>query len=410
MPGLRIGIVLALLLVIHVLAHVDRSLLAAFAPQISNELHLSDSQYGLLVGAVFTICYALTAPVMGSLADRIARPRLIAGAIVVWSVCTAATGLTANFLQMSVVRAFVAIGEATLVPAATALIADLVPERWRGAAIGTFFMGIPIGTGTSFAISSIGASQVGWRGCYFLLGAIGLVLAALIASIRDQGRRKSHSNAHGSFAGFREVAKAMRDGSPLPIVLAGIVMLHVYFAGLYFAQLWLVRERGFDQGHIAGIFGVLLILFGCLGALVGGALGDLVASFLRAGRAWFLVALIVLLAPVMVAYRVVDPSSPLFFVGMSAGFFFSTAFYGPAFALLQDATPPHLRSTVTGVAMMLVNVFAIGLGSFVVGAAGEELATFTASPLTDVLIAVDLVVAAGALLFATVAIRGAHQS
>jgi hypothetical protein len=64
-----------------------------------------------------------------------------------------------------------------------------------------------------------------------------------------------------------------------------------------------------------------------------------------------------------------------------------------------------LRATVTGVAMMLVNVFAIGLGTFVIGTANDLLKSFTSAPLTLTLVAADCVVGCSALLFAAVAFK-----
>ncbi|NEV03130.1 MFS transporter, partial [Bradyrhizobium sp. UFLA 03-164] len=40
------------LLVIHVLAHIDRNMLLGFSPQIITDLKISNTQYGFLVGVV----------------------------------------------------------------------------------------------------------------------------------------------------------------------------------------------------------------------------------------------------------------------------------------------------------------------------------------------------------------------
>ena len=40
------------LLVIHVLAHIDRNMLLGFSPQITADLSLSNAQYGFLAGAM----------------------------------------------------------------------------------------------------------------------------------------------------------------------------------------------------------------------------------------------------------------------------------------------------------------------------------------------------------------------
>ena len=56
--------VLASLLAIHLLAHIDRNILLGFSPQIIGDLGLSNAQYGFLVGAVWVLRF-------GTMADGI---------------------------------------------------------------------------------------------------------------------------------------------------------------------------------------------------------------------------------------------------------------------------------------------------------------------------------------------------
>ncbi|MGF6633912.1 MFS transporter [Paraburkholderia sp. MM6662-R1] len=70
--------VLASLLVIHLLAHIDRNMLLGFSPQIIKDLALSNTQYGFLVGAVWVLSFGVMAMFMGTLADRFSRTRVIA--------------------------------------------------------------------------------------------------------------------------------------------------------------------------------------------------------------------------------------------------------------------------------------------------------------------------------------------
>lgn len=142
--------VLATLMVIHLLAQVDRNILLGFAPQITGELAINNAQYGFLVGAVWVLSYGVMAVVLGALADRHSRPRVIGAGMLVWSVCTVASGFVQNFEQMVAARFLVATGEAALIPAATALLMELFSEKRRGTAMGLFYLGIPLGIGCNF--------------------------------------------------------------------------------------------------------------------------------------------------------------------------------------------------------------------------------------------------------------------
>src|SRR5262249_24348415 len=158
---------------------------------------------------------------------------------------------------------------------------------------------------------------------------------------------------------MRSMLAALQANRTVQLTIAGFVLVHLVFVGLAFMQLWLVRERGFDVGEIARQIGILEILFCVLGSIFGGVLIERVARGIADGHAGFMVALIALCAPMMIASRLVPGGSVLFYVGLCAGFFLPLALYGPALALIQGLTPVHMRSTITGMTMLLINVFAI---------------------------------------------------
>jgi MFS family permease len=188
-------VVLGVLLFINVIAYIDRSLLISFAPAITGELGLSDTQFGFLSGAVWVLSFGFMALFLGSLADRFGRPRIIAAGIFVWSLCTAASGFAENFTQMTVARFFVATGEAALVPAATALLSELFDARHRSTANGIFFIGLPLGLGLAFVISGTVGATIGWRHTYHALGALGLVIAVALTFIHEE--REKHPEELG---------------------------------------------------------------------------------------------------------------------------------------------------------------------------------------------------------------------
>ncbi|MBE7940307.1 MFS transporter [Ramlibacter aquaticus] len=402
--------VLAALLAVHVLAHIDRNMLLGFSPQVTRELALSNAQYGLLTGAVWVLSFGVMAVVLGSLADRFSRTWVMAGGILVWSACTAASGAAQDFGQMVAARFFVASGEAALVPAAISLLTEIFPDRRRGGAIGVFFMGIPLGIGFSFVLAGTLGAAEGWRTTFFLLGAVGVACALPLLLLPDRRAavaapapaQRTPVRAH-----LRAVVATLREAPAVAPTIVGFVLVHMAFAGLAFTQLWLVRERGLDAATIARQVGMLQLAFGALGALVGGFVGDGAARRMRGGHAGFILLLLAVCGPLMLAYRFAAPGSLLFYAGMCAGFFLPLATYGPANALIQSQTPPHMRSTMTGVTMMLINLFAIAGGNLAVGAVSDRLAAGAhAAPLTAVLLATDLAALASAFFFLRAAVRG----
>jgi predicted MFS family arabinose efflux permease len=278
-------VVLGVLLFIEIIAYVDRFLIVSFAPQITVELGLSDTQFGFLSGVVWVLSFGVMAMFMGSLADRFGRPRIIAAGVFVWSVCTAASGFAESFMQMTVARFFVATGEAALVPAATALFAEIFDPRQRGTVNGLFFMGLPLGLGLSFVISGTVGATLGWRNTYIVLGVIGVAISLALAFVHEE--REQHPDELGE-PFLRQVRAVLRELWRRPVVMlviAGFVVVHVVFAEMSFLQLWLVREQHADAAQIAERVGWLQIVVGTLGAVVGGVAGDRLAVRFRGGHA-----------------------------------------------------------------------------------------------------------------------------
>ncbi len=386
---------LGFFLSLHILNQVDRNLIASFGPEIIAELELTRTQFSIVSGLAFTVPYALTALIAGVLADKYGRTRIMAAGLATWSGFTALSGMARSFLALAGVRPFVATGEATLIPTATALLSEKFAVERRATAIGVFFMGVPLGVGASFFIAGQLGPILGWRNLFILLGLIGVVLSLVVVNLRDRSTSPADSAVAPSPSAraiLADLASELRSNSDFRLSLAGSILMHVYLAGGPFVKIWLVEERGLRGDEIASSYGLAVIVFGLLGAGLGGAASDWYARRFAGGRAMFLALLVALLAPLIIAFRLAPPDSFLFHAGMAAGILFFSSFYGPAFAVLQSVTPARLHASATGLSMLLVNVLALGLGGLAIGIVSDLLTQRgSAYALTGPLFAADLV-------------------
>src|ERR1700733_3717516 len=103
---------LGLLLVILAFNNTDGFALGLLLQDIKSDLHLSDTQLGLLSGMAFTFFYAVMGIPIGRWADRGNRVIIISLCAAVWSVMVALCGIVGNFAQLLLVRVGVATGEA----------------------------------------------------------------------------------------------------------------------------------------------------------------------------------------------------------------------------------------------------------------------------------------------------------
>ena len=397
-PAKRAKLVLLLLIIINIINMVDRNLISSFGPQITEELNLSDTQFGYLTGLLFVFFYAIMGLFVGRLADIMHRPRLIAAGLFVWSALTMFSGAARNFLQLGMARLFIGVGESCLSPASMSMLSDLYPQSKRGMASGLYYLGIPLGAGASFLVAGVFGPQIGWRNCFYVIGAIGLVLTPLLYFMRDpvrgtfdQADNQNSAASTGVVDGVRQVWAVAKESPALAWTMIGAVFMHLPIGAGQFALLWLVRERGFEEAEIATIYGGLFIVFGTLGALIGGLLSDWYLKRFSGGRLRFLTIFMLMVTPLMVSYRFVSPDSVLFYIAMSTSFISFIAFYGPVFSTVQDLSPANLRGITTAVLLLMCNLVGLGLGAVGAGVLSDMYrAAGVAKPLTMSLLSIDV--------------------
>src|SRR6266487_5873920 len=182
----RVG--LAVLTLINLFNYLDRWIVAALAESMKHsELHLSDTQLGLLMTGFLAI-YMLAAPLFGALGDRRSRTRLLGLGVGIWSLATALGGLARNYAALFAARAAVGIGEAAYGTISPALLADYFPRHKRGRVFAIFFAAIPIGSALGYIVGGLVDHYYGWRQAFFVAGIPGIVLAALALRLYEPPR------------------------------------------------------------------------------------------------------------------------------------------------------------------------------------------------------------------------------
>lgn len=359
---------LLFLTVINVLNVLDRQLIASLANWIKPELNLTNTQFGLLTGLIFILFYAVAGVFMGVLADRVNRTRLIAFGLAAWSALTAISGMAKGFISLAIPRLFIGIGESIMTPTSMSLLSDRFPAKNLGAAAGTYYMAGPIGISLSLLVVAYLEPLVGWRGCFYVLGALGVAFSLVMFFMKETPRRSAVSQGADKIAmpSIPEMLSTTKNAllrSPaLMMTVMGAVTFHIFLGAAMFEQIWFVEERGFDRNEIAEITGWMAMFAGVLGNLFGGLGSDYFLKRTGVGRPMFMFWITLLIMPLMLAYRLVDPASPMFMVCMFMAFFQLGCLYGPVFGTVQELVPPQVRGTVTAVALLMINVLGIGLG------------------------------------------------
>ena len=382
------------LTILNLLNITDRQLIASFANYIIPDLNLTGWQFGLLTSLAFIFFYSIMGLFMGALADRVNRSKLIAFGVVLWSIFTMASGAAKGFITLALPRMFIGVGESILTPTSMSLLGDAFPSKRMGFAAGFYYLGVPLGVAVSLLLVGFVAEiptpevvlplinvhlkellgeTIGWRGCFYMLGILGIFLGLSMMLFKDKKRIASQNSIESQEEkiSFAEVIKilidALRNSPALTLTISGGVFYHIILGAAAFEQVWLVEERGFDKSIIAQISGIIAVFAGLAGVLFGGLVSDWWLEKTNQGRPIFLFWLSLILLPIGIIYRFVEPTTVIFWIGVVIGYFQLGCFYGPTFSTVQELVPEKIRATIVAFYILCINLIGLTIGSLGAG-------------------------------------------
>lgn len=371
------GIALALLTLIGTINFMDRQLLSVLVEPIRAELHLSDTMFGLLTGLCFALFYAVLGVPAAMLADRTNRVRLVAGACMIWSAFSAACGLAGNFWQLALARFGVGVGEAGGTAPSLSILADCYPPQRRAAVIGLFTVNGPLGAFLGISVGGWAAREFGWRGAFFAIGLVGILVAPLLMLlVREpvRGATELRQAPTQPVATLGETVRALWQQPTLRLLfIASGSAAFVSYGLLNWLPAFLMRDRGMALVDLAKWFGPAAGLCMGLGIWGGGALVNVAACRNVAAYAWIPAAAMVLTAPLL-ACALFAPGWKLALLLMLAPMTCCIVYVAPALALAQNLAPVSVRATATALLLLAFNIVGLGLGPLTVGLLSDALA------------------------------------
>ena len=363
------SLVLSLLLLAYILNYLDRQILGILAGQIIADLHLTDTQFGVLSGPPFALLYSVLGVPFAFVADRTSRSRVITAALALWSGFTALCGAATSFWQLFVFRMGVGIGEAGGVASSYALIADYFEPRRRARAMAIFSLGVPIGLALGTLIGAYIAHAISWRAAFLAMGIAGVALApVLLWFVRDPAKPKTTS--------------AAPIGQVFPMLAKKPVFWLLAFAASssslcgYGLAVWTpsVLERSFGLPLIArGQFlASVIFIGGCTGVFGGGWLADRLGAL---DRGWYakLPAIAWLITAPTFAAGLMAPSLWLAWPLLLIPNALNILWLGPVTTAVQHLVPQRLRATASASFLLINNLVGLGIGPLLIGRLSDAL-------------------------------------
>ncbi len=375
-PGPYAYLVVAILAIAYTFNFLDRQFLSVLAEPVKRDLHLTDTQLGLLTGLMFALFYTAFGIPVAALADRTSRVRIIAVACGLWSLATAACGFAGSFAMLAAARIGVGVGEAGGSPPSYSIISDYFPPRRRGLALALYSLGVPFGTLFGAASGGWIAATWGWRTAFWTLGAIGLVLAPLVLLIVREPVRGGLDPQPASAPRRASVATAITAFVRKPALgftaLSAGLTAFVGYALLNWTPAFLMREKGMSLTEIAVWYSTVSGLTTAVGTWLSGVLVDRLGARRPAAYALVPGVAVLLAAPFLpaVVHAHGWQTALAFVVGPSL---LLIAYLPAALAVIQNGVAPAERAVSGSILLFVLNLIGLGGGPLFVGVMSDHL-------------------------------------
>ena len=253
---------------LNLLNYLDRQVLYAVFPLIQTDLHLTDLQLGTLASA-FMVVYMCYAPVMGYLADRFARPRLIGWSALLWSGATLACGIAQNYISLLVPRALIGVGEGGFTTIAQPFLAEHYPKEKHASVLALFGLALPVGSALGYVLGGLLGQHGGWRIAFMAAGVPGVLLGILAWTCLKDRAREWVARPRPV---LKDYISLLKNKPFLGVCMAQAMMTFVMGGLAAWMPMYLHRYLGLDTAHAGVYFGALVVGCGAVGTLIGGKL------------------------------------------------------------------------------------------------------------------------------------------
>jgi sugar phosphate permease len=347
--------VMTMLCLMYAITYIDRVNVSTAAAVFRDELHLSNTQLGLVFSA-FAYPYLVFQIIGGWVGDRFGARRALTVAGVIWATATLLMGLVGSLTSMIIARLLLGFGEGATFPVATRAMSDWTPAGKRGFAQGITHSAARLGNALTPPLIAWLIAIVTWRGSFVIMGIISFIWTlAWVLYFRDDPRNHPAISAAEleRLPRFRSRDEKRKDPVPwgrlarrmLPVTI-------VYFC--YGWTLWLYlawMPQFFLHSYSlnlrdSALFSAGVFFGGVVGDTLGGVVSDRIyertGSRIKARRNLVIFGFLASLAsmmPILFLHHVAWAA-----VCLSLAFFFSEFTIGPMWAIPMDIAPRYAGS------------------------------------------------------------------
>jgi MFS family permease len=369
--------VVSVLTLAYICSFIDRQIISLLVGPIKTDLGLTDTEMSYLLGLSFALFYTVFGFLIAIAADRLNRRNIIVAGIFIWTLMTAACGLVRGYGQLFLARMGVGFGEGALSPAALSVISDYFPREKLARAISIYSTGVAVGSGIALLVGGtvielISAAEtvvlplVGelrpWQAAFVIVALPGVPIALLMFTIREPVRRgllQQQGPRWSLRPAFRHLREHWRTYAGIYFGMSVLTIMAYGIIG------WIPehfrRTYGWSIGQVSLWYGLILVVFGPVGAFYGGWLAD---RFFRRHDDGYMRAGLVGLAFLVPGYALfaLMPTpwlSLLLLVPATIGGAMPTTV---AAASLMQVAPNEMRAMTSALFYFVISIIGLGIG------------------------------------------------
>jgi MFS family permease len=245
--------------------YIDRGNLATAAPLLTSDLHLTNSQVGMLLSAFFWI-YAPMQPIAGYLVERLDVHKVLAVGAAIWSIATFTSAFAGSFVALLLLRMLLGVGESVVYPSSAKFLAIRALEHQRGKANGIITAGQALGPAIGTLVGGLVMAQYGWRSVMLVFGAVSLLwlIPWLIAS-----RGAPSTVVEAGNVDPPTYAMILRTRAAWGAFLGQFCCNYSFYFLLGWMPLYLVKARGLSVVEMSQVGGSIFMVQAVFAASTG---------------------------------------------------------------------------------------------------------------------------------------------
>lgn len=241
----------------------DGFIIAGVLQNIAGQLDVSVAMAGQLVTG-FAAVYALSSPVVASVAANVPRRKLLLGAMAIFIVGNAIAALATSYPMLFAARIITAVSSAAYTPCASVVAAMLVAPNQRGRALSLVMGGITVSTIIGVPLGAWMGEFGGFRAAFWLITGLGaLALLGLTFWLPDLANPPA-------IALRARIRALVLPGVPVTLLVTALAITAGFTVYIYIGPL-LTETMQATQRDL----GMVLMAFG-----IAGTLGNAASSWL----------------------------------------------------------------------------------------------------------------------------------